>query len=341
MLEINYNAADYINFVEIVAAAFQVPVKANGCSFSPNHGFGYIWAERLPIGLSILVGDTRFNEDVLLHRISSSRQYFILQFNEMIDIEKNKRSGIGVVNDIVMEQSNVLLTNSIMPIRYMIPRGIQLRTVKLIFEKKFLLQFFDEDTVDVLISHYFSGLLQKGKTEYIDEDYRELMNELIRPKIENPLRIQFIQNQSLLLLERFVHKFLTRIQTAEKATILTEDAISRLMKVEATLVKDFSTAPPTINVLSRYAAMSATKLKQDFKLLYGMPIYEYYQKNRMLHARMLILKSVYSMKEVGNMVGYSNLGHFAASFKKEFGVLPSEVSAIAQQPPLLDEAVDK
>jgi len=25
------------------------------------------------------------------------------------------------------------------------------------------------------------------------------------------------------------------------------------------------------------------------------------------------------------MVGYSNLGHFAGSFKKEFGILPSEL----------------
>ncbi len=41
------------------------------------------------------------------------------------------------------------------------------------------------------------------------------------------------------------------------------------------------------------------------------------------------------------MVGYTNLGHFAASFKKEFGILPSELFNVGKadelvggQPPL-------
>jgi transcriptional regulator GlxA family with amidase domain len=60
--------------------------------------------------------------------------------------------------------------------------------------------------------------------------------------------------------------------------------------------------------------------------MYGLPIYEYYQKNRMIRARSLLLEGRYAIKEVGIMVGYSNLGHFAGSFRKEFGLLPSEVA---------------
>jgi AraC-like DNA-binding protein len=71
--------------------------------------------------------------------------------------------------------------------------------------------------------------------------------------------------------------------------------------------------------------MSPTKLKREFKAMYGLPIYEYYQKNRMIRARSLLLEGKYAIKEVGIMVGYSNLGHFAGSFRKEFGLLPSEV----------------
>ena len=70
--------------------------------------------------------------------------------------------------------------------------------------------------------------------------------------------------------------------------------------------------------------MSPTKFKNDFKMLYGLPVYEYYQKNRMAYARSLIQDCEHAIKEVGMMVGYSNLGHFAAAFKKEHGMLPSE-----------------
>jgi len=73
-------------------------------------------------------------------------------------------------------------------------------------------------------------------------------------------------------------------------------------------------------------SLSPTKLKQDFKAMYGLPMYEYFQKNRMRHAKTLLLEGRHSIKEIGIMVGYSNLGHFAGSFKKEFGILPSDIT---------------
>ena len=96
--------------------------------------------------------------------------------------------------------------------------------------------------------------------------------------------------------------------------------------IEPTII-NYLVTPPTIDELSRISAMSPTKLKNDFKNLYGFPIYVYYQKNRMIKAKALLLTSKYSIKEVGVMVGYSNLSHFANTFKKEFNILPSEVSA--------------
>jgi len=118
-------------------------------------------------------------------------------------------------------------------------------------------------------------------------------------------------------------KFHVMEKPAEKLK-LSDAEILRLMRVESMLVNDYATTSPTINQLSRLSAMSPTKLKNDFKMLYGMPIYEYYQKNRMQRAKSLLLEGDRSIKEVGNQVGYSNLSHFAGSFKKEFGMLPSQ-----------------
>src|SRR5207248_6865962 len=94
---------------------------------------------------------------------------------------------------------------------------------------------------------------------------------------------------------------------------------------ESLLVKNYSGTPPNISSLSKMDTMNVTKFKKDFKAMYGLPIYEYYQKNRMMRAKALLMEGRYAVKEVGMMVGYTNLGHFAASFKKEFGVLPSEM----------------
>ena len=168
--------------------------------------------------------------------------------------------------------------------------------------------------------------LKSGKSEPIDSDYRSLMNELVKEKIEHPFKTNFIQNRVLMLIEKLIVKFMGKLQTNQQVFKLKDDEISRLVKVESLLVKDYSGAPPTISNLSRTAAMSPTKLKKDFKALYGLPVYVYYQKNRMMRAKKLLLEGTYAIKEVGMMVGYTNLGHFAASFKKEFGILPSEMN---------------
>ncbi|MFN5133966.1 MAG: helix-turn-helix domain-containing protein [Chitinophagaceae bacterium] len=74
-----------------------------------------------------------------------------------------------------------------------------------------------------------------------------------------------------------------------------------------------------------YRAAIESKLKSNFKQVYGTGIYEYYQKNRMRKARNMLITNNYTIKEVGLKLGYTNLSNFSLAFKKEFGVLPSQL----------------
>lgn len=275
-----------------------------------------------------MLGNTIFKEDLYLHRIpSSNHQFFILQFNETFsvnDLQEGRQHDKDVQR---IQQNMVLLTNSLVQSRYLLPAYTRVRTVKLIFEKQHLLNLLKQDVVDTFVSQYFAQMVKKVTTEAIDAGYRVLLNDVLRNNDEHPLKFTFMQTRVLLLLERFLVHFMTRLQEDEKSPSLRmkDDEISRLIKVESLLVKDFSVAPPTINELSKISAMSPTKLKKDFKAMYGLPLYEYFQKNRMMRAKDLLMEEKYAIKEVGMMVGYANLGHFAASFKKEFGILPSEL----------------
>jgi AraC-like DNA-binding protein len=106
---------------------------------------------------------------------------------------------------------------------------------------------------------------------------------------------------------------------------VSNDDIMRLQKVEQELLKDFSNAPPGISKLAKMAAMSPSKLKNTFKEIYGLPIYQYFQKHRMNKAKAMLLSNKYNVKEVGMEVGYSNLSNFAKAFKKSFDQLPSDI----------------
>jgi AraC-like DNA-binding protein len=100
--------------------------------------------------------------------------------------------------------------------------------------------------------------------------------------------------------------------------------LKRMMQVESILTSDLAVPPPTIPDFARIAMMSETKLKNVFKAVYGLSIYEYYQKNRMLRARQLLRSKKYSVKEIGAALGFKNLSNFTIAYKKEFNVLPSE-----------------
>lgn len=325
MLELHYKDNNYIDFMFSCARLFNTRPDKNYLAIPESYGHGYLSAFVLPEGISVLTGDTCFKDEIYLQREPSvNHQFFILQVNEISGKENTTKPQPGA-EVLSVHQSMVYLTNSYVGSRFIVPAGIRVRTIKLIFEKQHLINIAGQDAADRFVGSYFSAMVKKGNAEALDAGYRELLNELLAANNDHPLKSLFVQNRVLLVLERFLLHFLEKMKPGETAISLKDDEINRLIKVEAMLVRDFSQAPPTITELSKISAMSPTKLKKDFKFMYGLPIYEYYQKNRMMRAKAFLQEEKYAIKQVGTMVGYTNLGHFASSFKKEFGILPSEL----------------
>ena len=316
---------DFVSLLPHFANAFKARVFENHFSVNSSFGKGIIWAERLPSGITILVSDTMLNQEIIIERPESNDQYFILQFTEESADEtdatiKNKRRADEY-------QSVVKLTQTIASEKFVFPAAKRLQTVRFLFDFNHLYSLLGKEGVEEVIGMYFPTVLKDEKLEPIATQYRVMLDELWSGLIDQPLRLNYIQNRVMLLLEKFILKLHSRKDLQNKKVTRRDEETLRLMKVEALLVKNFSVAPPTIDELSRISAMSPTKLKNDFKSLYGLPIYEYYQKNRMLKAKTLLVMDKFNIKEVGMMVGYTNLSHFATSFKKQFGYLPSELAA--------------
>lgn len=326
MISVEFERPDYVELVHQLADNFKAKLSGNHLPVPQSLGSGYIWAEKLPMGMTVMVSDTTMKQDLSLTHLASPHQYFCLQFNEYssdrhIGATPNKnRYGHD-------QQSVVSLSHTLIAEKVILPEAVSLRSVRFFFNKEQLGHLLGPVAMEEVLTKYFPFLITHKTLEPIATDYRVTLNELLVEKIEVPLRLNFIQNRVVLLLEKFIIKLHGRKDIGTGKLKRTDDETLRLMKVEALLVKDFSVSPPKIDELSRLSAMSPTKLKNDFKSLYGLPIYEYYQKNRMQKAKSLLLLGKFSIKEVGIMVGYSNLSHFANTFKKEFNILPSEVSA--------------
>ncbi len=94
-------------------------------------------------------------------------------------------------------------------------------------------------------------------------------------------------------------------------------------KIISSLDKSF-----TIEELSKEFGVSPTKLKKDFKHLFGTSIYQFYNQARMDEAYRRLKSGKYSVSEVGYDLGYSSISKFSSMFKKVKGFLPTDVDKV-------------
>jgi len=300
-----------------------VRTKGNSFSIPAQFGEGQLQTFNFISGISALISEMRLKEEMIVTRNPQPNlQNFILLFHEQL--EKPDKVDIQKFSADELNRNIVRLSTSLVNMQTIIAPFTKIRSVAIIFNKSALLNFLDYEAVEKFTNIYFSLYLKKNFVTPLDAEYRVILQELHKEINTHPLINIFTENRILLLLEKFIGNFLIQDKHSGKKLQFKEEEVSRLVKAETILLEDFSKVPPTISQLSRLCAMSPTKFKNDFKALYGLPVYEYYQKHRMAHARSLIQEGDYAIKEVGIMVGYSNLGHFAAAFKKEYGMLPSE-----------------
>jgi AraC family transcriptional regulator len=83
--------------------------------------------------------------------------------------------------------------------------------------------------------------------------------------------------------------------------------------------------PITIKELSRKVGTNECYLKKGFKELFGTTVFEFYQGQRMEHAKYLLYEKGLSVTEVSVLLGYSSISHFSTAFKKHTGLKPCEL----------------
>jgi AraC family transcriptional regulator len=113
--------------------------------------------------------------------------------------------------------------------------------------------------------------------------------------------------------EAFQCKFLANEADREKINLAREILLEHIGE------------PLTIRELSRKVAINECYLKKGFKELFGTTIFDFYQGQRMEHARYLLYEKGLSVTDVSVMLGYSSISHFSTAFKKHTGLKPCEL----------------
>ncbi len=79
----------------------------------------------------------------------------------------------------------------------------------------------------------------------------------------------------------------------------------------------------TIPELARACGTSPTVLKEAFREEFGMPVYEWFRRRRMIAAAKLLVQTRLPVSEVARRVGYANASKFARAFSDCLRMNPS------------------
>ncbi|TAE13846.1 MAG: AraC family transcriptional regulator [Bacteroidetes bacterium] len=148
----------------------------------------------------------------------------------------------------------------------------------------------------------------------LEHDYEGAMeNIFINARIHEILVISLNTVANYQEPEQFTCKFLADVAGRE-----------RIYNAKQILLENIGN-PLTIKELAKKVAINECYLKKGFKELFGTTIFDFYQQQRMEHAKYLLYDKALSVTEVSVLLGYSSISHFSAAFKKHTGLKPCDL----------------
>lgn len=145
-------------------------------------------------------------------------------------------------------------------------------------------------------------------------------NQVFTCVFKKSARQLFMEAKALELLSLQVD-LLTRTLGVSRERTLTADEQERIRFAAEIMIRDMQD-PPTITVLSRKVGINEFKLKKGFKQVFGTTMLKFIQQHRMACARDMIVNQGANVSQAADFVGYVNIGHFIACYKREFGTTP-------------------
>ncbi|MBE9157006.1 helix-turn-helix transcriptional regulator [Nodosilinea sp. LEGE 06152] len=102
---------------------------------------------------------------------------------------------------------------------------------------------------------------------------------------------------------------------------LKPDDVERIHYASKLLCRQL-TQPPSLIELARAVGINDHKLKVGFRQVFGTTVFGYLHEHRMERSRQLLESGDLSVTAAAEAVGFASRGHFAAAFRRKYGVNP-------------------
>ncbi len=235
--------------------------------------------------------------------------------HEQVIGKKTKNVGIDSLDGIFMPSCHI-------PSEWNLPAKQWRTNITITFNQQWVKSILPHDK-----ENYIQQILSTDKSFYFFETISPAMLQLLDSIKEiaekkPPFTELLLHSKSVKLLALFFEKLEKR--TSVKAiTNLNANDVETVFHIRRQILENLDNVP-NIQQLAEEYHMSSSKLQKCFKQVIGKAIAEYALSEKMERAKHLLATRLYTVSEVGYQVGYTNLSHFAKSFRKYHKINPKQ-----------------
>ncbi|WP_298758307.1 AraC family transcriptional regulator [uncultured Psychroserpens sp.] len=159
----------------------------------------------------------------------------------------------------------------------------------------------------------------EGPSFYMTPEMHQIVDSLFNIEYEGKTKMMFFRSQITALLSHFFG------QLALNHTQGFKSVDKKRLEMAKEILSNNLDNPPSLTELSKELGLNTTKLKKEFKEVFGLPVFKYLQNERLKTAHGLISKKQATVQEAAWHVGYDSLSSFSNAFAKRFGYRPSQI----------------
>lgn len=315
MLHLEYSDTDFDSFLSSLVKKFSgSSSKNNSITLNSQEASGYIKGLNLPENIDCIITNTKATEEFLIHRKASDSNLYVIILQNIYETESNQ-----------LRKSIIFLSATSHDWMYILPANCRMESLSIYFPQEFITEFLGDNRDKEMIEKYLA--LKQSMYNYTqpDERYEVQLQKILNATQKEDTEILSVHNAVRRICEVFFLEMLADFKKQNFNIKINNEDLKRIEEAENVLVKDFTKDPPSINDLASIAAMSPSKFKTAFREIYGQPVYQHFQKQRMNKAKSMLMSKKYSVREVGMEIGFTNFSNFAKAFKKTFDQLPSDL----------------
>ncbi|MBD2666998.1 regulatory protein [Richelia sinica FACHB-800] len=150
-----------------------------------------------------------------------------------------------------------------------------------------------------------------------------VLQQIINAPYQGMIQRMYLESKVLELLALQFVQLIEADEDKQPLIHLKADDVEKIYQAKEILTNNYD-HPPSLIDLAKQVGINDNKLKYGFREVFGTTVFGYLRDYRLEIARKLLQQQKQNVRTVVNMVGYANQSHFAAAFKRKFGITPQD-----------------